>query len=453
MSEQQKSGGYDPILDSLTEGVFTVDREWRIMSFNRAAEDITGIPRDRALGRPCKDILRANICEGRCALRKTMDSGESITNRSISILDESGMQKPISITTALLKNSDGEIIGGVETFRDLTKIEKLRKELRHQYEVADIISRNHRMQTLFGVLPDIAESPSTVLIEGESGTGKELFASAVHQLSRRSKKPFVAVNCGALPDALLESELFGYKAGAFTDAKKDKLGRFAAAEGGTLFLDEIGDVSPAMQVRLLRFLQERIYEPLGSVTPVRSDVRIVAATHRDLAALVKDGSFREDLFYRINIVKLEIPPLRERLEDIPLLVEHFIERFNMLQGRELEGIGESALVCLMSHDYPGNVRELENLIERAFILCRTGQIERGHLPENICGLPAGYAKDFDSDSFKQMEASFLMNALRRHGWNRVETAKALGIHKTTLFRKINALGLTPPRGRTRNDER
>ena len=190
MNEQQKVCGYDPILDSLTEGVFTVDREWRISSFNRAAEEITGIPRERALGRPCKDILRANICEGRCALRKTMESGESITNRSISILDESGIQKPISITTALLKNSGGEIIGGVETFRDLTKIEKLRKEIRHQYEVADIISRNHRMQTLFGVLPDIAESPSTVLIEGESGTGKELFASAIHQLSRRSKKPW-----------------------------------------------------------------------------------------------------------------------------------------------------------------------------------------------------------------------------------------------------------------------
>jgi len=448
MNEQQKTCEYDPILDSLTEGVFTVDLNWQIMSFNRAAEEITGIPRERALGKPCKDILRANICESKCALRQTMDSGDPITNRSIFILDESGRQKPISITTALLKDSDGEIIGGVETFRDLTNIEKLRKEIRHQYEVADIISRNHRMQNLFGVLPDIAESPSTVLIEGESGTGKELFASAIHQLSRRSKKPFVAVNCGALPDALLESELFGYKAGAFTDAKKDKQGRFAAAEGGTLFLDEIGDVSPAMQVRLLRFLQERIYEPLGSVTPVRSDVRIVAATHRKLAELVKAGTFREDLFYRINIVKLEIPPLRDRLEDIPLLVEHFIERFNMLQARDIMGIGESALVCLMSHDYPGNVRELENLVERAFILCRDGQIERHHLPEFICGQletePSGVGGD--ADSFKQMEASFLMNALRRHGWSRVETAKALGVHKTTLFRKIKSLGLTPPRG-------
>ncbi|MBT3294620.1 MAG: sigma 54-interacting transcriptional regulator [Verrucomicrobia bacterium] len=436
---------HDPILDSITEGVFTVDQEWHITSFNRAAEEITGIPRDRAIGKPCKDILRANICEGRCALGQTMESGNPIVNRSITIVNDRGQRKPVSITTALLKDSTGEIIGGVETFRDLTRIEKLRREIRHQHELADIISRNHRMQGLFGVLPDIAESPSTVLIEGESGTGKELFAAAIHQLSKRSKKPFVAVNCGALPDTLLESELFGYKAGAFTDAKKDKPGRFALAEGGTLFLDEIGDVSPAMQVRLLRFLQERVYEPLGSVAPIRSNVRIVAATHRDLAALVKEGTFREDLFYRINIVKLEIPPLRDRLEDVPLLVEHFIDSFNTLQGKEIAGVSDDALACLMAHDYPGNVRELENLIERAFILCRSGQIEREHLPDPICHQsPMGHTGD-PCDGFKQMEAAFLMSALRQHNWNRTETAKALGIHKTTLFRKIKALDLNPPR--------
>jgi PAS domain S-box-containing protein len=436
---------HDPILDSITEGVFTVDREWRISSFNRAAEEITGIPRERAIGRPCKDILRASICEGHCALGQTMETGQPIVNRSITILDDRGRRKPISITTALLKDAEGEVIGGVETFRDLTRIERLRKEIRGQYEVEDIISRNHRMQDLFSVLPDIAESPSTVLIEGESGTGKELFAGAIHQLSKRRKKPFVAVNCGALPDTLLESELFGYKAGAFTDAKKDRPGRFAAAEGGTLFLDEIGDVSPAMQVRLLRFLQERVYEPLGSVTPVHADVRIVAATHQDLATLVAEKNFREDLYYRINIVKLQIPPLRDRLEDVPLLVEHFIDQFNTLQGKEILGVSDDALACLMAHDYPGNVRELENLIERAFILCRSGQIEREHLPEPLCHqTPIGPVAD-GSDAFKQMEASFLMSALRQHDWNRTETAKALGIHKTTLFRKIKALGLNPPR--------
>jgi len=446
MNKESQPEAYDPILDSITEGVFTVDQEWRIASFNRAAEEITGIARERAIGKPCKDILRANICEGQCALGHTMETGDPIVNRSVTIVDDRGRRKPISITTALLKDAHGKVIGGVETFRDLTRMEKLRREIRRQYEVADIISRNHRMQGLFSVLPDIADSPSTVLIEGESGTGKELFAGAIHQLSRRRKKPFVAVNCGALPDTLLESELFGYKAGAFTDAKKDKPGRFALAEGGTLFLDEIGDVSPAMQVRLLRFLQERVYEPLGSVTPVHADVRIVAATHQDLAALAGEKKFREDLYYRINIVKLEIPPLRDRLEDVPLLVEHFIDRFNTLQGKEIVGIDDEALSCLMAHDYPGNVRELENLVERAFILCRAGQIEREHLPEPVCAGFSASATAGGVDSFKQMETSFLMSALRQHNWNRTETAKALGIHKTTLFRKIKALGLKPPRG-------
>jgi PAS domain S-box-containing protein len=435
----------DAILDSITEGVFSVDREWRITSFNRAAEEITGIPRGEAIGKPCKDILRANICEGHCALGETLETGKPIVNRSVTILDAEGRLKPISITTALLKNEAGDVIGGVETFRDLSLMEKLRKELRRQYEMVDIISRNHRMQDLFGVLPDLADSASTVLIEGESGTGKELVAHAIHELSPRKKKAFVAVNCGALPDTLLESELFGYKAGAFTDARKDKPGRFAAAEGGTLFLDEIGDISPAMQVRLLRFLQERVYEPLGSVEPVRADVRIVAATHRDLTRMVSDKQFREDLYYRINIVKLQLPPLRDRLEDVPLLVDHFIDRFNTLQGKAIAGISDEALACLMAYDYPGNIRELENFIERAFILCRSGRIERKHLPEPVCtgrteGLPAEAG-----DSFEKMEAAFLMNALRRHNWNRNATARALGIHKTTLFRKLKALGLNPPR--------
>jgi len=436
---------HDPILDSITEGVFTVDRDWRITSFNRAAEEITGVPRERAIGQPCRDILRSSMCDGHCVLAKTMETGKPIVNQSKTIVDERGRRKPVNITTALLKDADGRVIGGVETFRDLTKMEQLRKEIRQQYEVADIISRNHRMQGLFSVLPDIAESPSTVLIEGESGTGKELFANAIHQLSPRREKPFVAVNCGALPDTLLESELFGYKAGAFTDAKKDKPGRFAAAEGGTLFLDEIGDVSPAMQVRLLRFLQERVYEPLGSVTPVHADVRIVAATRRDLSAMVKEKEFREDLYYRINIVKLEIPPLRDRLEDVPLLAEHFIDHFNTLQGKEIVGVSEKALTCLMSHDYPGNVRELENIVERAFILCRSGRIGLEHLPDPVCHRSPAVGGVEDFDSFKQMESAFLMNALRRHDWNRTDTAKALGIHKTTLFRKIKALGLNPPR--------
>jgi len=444
MPNRPKREDYDVILDSITEGVFTVDRQWRITSFNREAEAITGIPRDSALGQPCKEVLRANICEGQCALRQTIETGTPIIGKAVTILDAEGNRHPISISTAILKDRQGNVIGGVETFRDLTMIEELRKQIERDYSFEDIISRSRRMRDLFNILPQIAESSSTVLIQGESGTGKELFARAIHDLSPRSKKPFVAVNCGALPDTLLESELFGYKAGAFTDAKKDKPGRFALAEGGTLLLDEIGDVSPALQVRLLRFSQERVYEPLGSVESVEADVRIIAATNKDLAELVQSGGFREDLFYRINVVTLDLPPLRDRQEDIPLLVDHFIARLNREQGKDVTGVSDEALACLMSHNYPGNVRELENLIERAFVLCRSGQIEVKCLPPLCAASVSDGPKPPDFTSFKAMEAAFLMNALRRNNWSRLKTAQELGIHKTTLFRKIKSLGLKVP---------
>lgn len=438
----------DIILDSITEGVFTVDRQWRITSFNRAAEMITGIPREEALGQPCKDILRANICEEKCALHETILTGKPIVGKTVTILDAEGNRRPVSISTAILKNKSGRIIGGVETFRDLTMIEQLRKEIEREYSFEDIISRSHRMREIFNIIPQVADSPSTVLIQGESGTGKELIARAIHTLSPRRRKPFVAVNCGALPDTLLESEIFGYKAGAFTDAKKDKPGRVARAKGGTLFLDEIGDISPALQVRLLRFLQDHVYEPLGAVEPVKADVRVIAATNKNLLELVKREEFREDLFYRINVVCIEVPPLRERMEDIPLLVDHFIGRMNHIQGKEVTGITGEALTSLMSHNYPGNIRELENIIERAFVICSSGEIESKHLPEPLCDIAyAKHPKQTGFMTFKQMESAFLLNALRRNNWNRLETARQLGIHKTTLFRKIKSLGLEiPPSG-------
>ena len=430
------------ILDSITEGVFTVDGNWRITSFNRAAERITGIPRERAIGQPCRDIFRANICEHECSLHQTIETGSPIIGRTVKILDAQGNRKPIGISTAILRDRDGQVIGGVETFRDLTMIEELRKQIERSYCCEDILTCNYRIRQMFAILPAIAETSSTVLIEGETGTGKELFARAIHNLSPRGKRPFVAVNCGALPDTLLESELFGYKAGAFTDARRDKPGRVAAAEGGTLFLDEIGDISAALQVRLLRFLQERVYEPLGSTQPVRADVRMIAATNKNLAELIKSTQFRDDLYYRINVVRLQIPPLRERMEDVPLLVDHFIARFNALQGKEVAGVSDEVLSGLMSHHYPGNIRELENIIERAFVLCRSGQIEPRHISDFApC---AGAAEVATLGRLHQLEAAFFMSALRRHNWNRLETARSLGMHKTTLFRKIRSLGLRIP---------
>jgi len=432
------------ILDSITEGVFTVDRDFRITSFNLAAEKITGIPRKQANGRYCREILRASICEGRCALHQTMRTGRPAIGKNVVILDGKGNRKPVSITTAILRNKKGEIIGGVETFRDLTMVEKLRKEIEKGYSFEDIISRSHLMKELFDILPNVAESGSTVLLEGESGTGKELFARALHSLSPRRKGPFVAVNCAALPDTLLESELFGYKAGAFTDARKDSPGRFARAAGGTLFLDEIGDISPALQSRLLRVIQERTYEPLGATETLSADVRIIAATNKHLADLVLAGTFREDLFYRINIITMTIPALRKRMEDIPLLVDHFIGRLNRLQGRDVAGVTDEAMTCLMSHRYPGNVRELENIIERAFILCRAGPIGRRHLPDYLCDKPRPDAAYEPGRlvGLRQAETDFIINALERNGWNRRKTAGELGIHKTTLFRKMKKLGIS-----------
>ena len=305
---------------------------------------------------------------------------------------------------------------------------------------------NSEMRTIFEMLPVVADSTSTILLEGETGTGKELFAHAIHNLSPRRAKPFIAVNCGALPDTLLESELFGYKAGAFTDAKRDKPGRFALAQGGTIFLDEIGDISPALQVRLLRVLQEKTYEPLGSVKQMRADVRIIAATNRDLESLVREKIFRDDLYYRLNVVKIAVPPLRERKEDIPLLVEHFIDRFNKIQGKNIISISEAALTYLMRYEFPGNVRELENIIERAFIMCRSNQINQSHLPTLFEHEGLGDAKSKDpGESLRKVEAAFLMNALKRNDWNRLKTAQELGIHKSTLFRKIRSLGLSVPR--------
>jgi len=371
------------MLDSINEGIFTVDSQWCVTSFNHAAERITGTPRQEALGKLCSEVFRANICEQSCALKQTMSTGKPIINATAHIINHDGHRVPIRISTALLKDDQGRVMGGVETFQDLSQIEQLQKELQAKYTIEDIVGHSPAMKQLFELLPQIAESSSTVLIEGASGTGKELFAKAIHNLSPRRNKRFVAVNCAALPDSLLESELFGHKAGAFTDARRDKPGRFVRADKGTILLDEIGDISSAMQIRLLRVLQERIVEPLGSVEPVKVDVRVLAATNKDLSRLVREGKFRDDLYYRIRVIQLKLPILQERREDIPLLVDHSIAKFNHLQGKDISGVSDEVIARLMNYDYPGNIRELENIIEQAFVLCRGGLIELHHLPQEL----------------------------------------------------------------------
>lgn len=431
----------DTILNCIADGVFTVDLEWRITSFNRAAEQITGIPREEALGRPCREVFRANICEEACVLRGTMETGLNIVNKPVYIMTVKGKRIPISVSTALLRDEGGLVTGGVETFRDLSMVEELRKSLRHQYTFEDMLSKNKQMQDIFALLPQIAESDSTVLIVGESGTGKELFVRAIHNLSRRKEGPLVAVNCGALPDTLLESELFGYVAGAFTDAKKDKPGKFAIAEGGTIFLDEIGDMSPALQVRLLRVLQEREYVPLGGTRSVKTNVRVTAATNKDIDRMAGEGTFRQDLYYRINVVRIAVPPLRDRREDIPLLVEYVIDRLNRLGGKCIAGISEEALAVLMQHHWPGNIRELENVIEHASILSGSGLIRIEHLPEGV--VPADLGKmPPPGKTLEEMEARYIVQALNRNQGRKIATARELGIDKSTLWRKMRKYSIS-----------
>lgn len=433
----------DVILDSITEGVFTVDKDWKITSFNKAAEQITGIPRQQAIGKVCRDILRANVCETDCALKHTMDTGEEIINKPVYIVDAKGDRRAITISTALLRDKDGRIIGGVETFRDMSQLEQLRKEVKKQYSFDDIISKNHQIQEIFNIIPDIAKSDCTVLIEGDTGTGKELFARALHNLSPRKDKPFIAINCAALPDNLLESELFGYKAGAFTDAKKDKPGKFAAADGGTIFLDEIGDISQALQVKLLRVLQEKTYEPVGAVESVKADARVITATNKELAKSVDKGEFRQDLYYRINVVKLRLPPLRKRKEDIPLLVDHFINRFNSLYDKNICCVSDEVMGLLLKYDFPGNIRELENIIEHCFILCRSDVIEKKHLPDSLKQLSDEQLQiDSEQMTLQQAEEVMIRQALKRSFGNKTAAAKQLGINPSTLFRKLKKLGIT-----------
>lgn len=438
----------DLILDSIADGVFTVDRNWQITSFNRAAEEITGWTKEDALGKSCSQIFHSSICGKNCAIAESLYSGGPVTNRSITIRNHHGERIPISISAAPLTDHEGNIIGGVETFRDLTTITSLRKQLTQQYTFEEIISKAVSMQRLFKIMPEIARSPSTVLILGESGTGKELVARALYSASERKEKPFVIVNCGALPETLLESELFGYKAGAFTDARKDKEGRFAAAEGGTLFLDEIGEIPQSVQVKLLRVLQEKVYEPLGSNTPVKADVRIITATNRDLQAYVQDGQFREDLFYRLNVVRINLPPLRERKEDIPLLVDHFVKKYSAQQGKDIVGISGPALSILMRYDYPGNIRELENIIEYSFILCEGGYIQPEHLPEPFAPGSAGEGGTAvlknGPQTLEDAEQQAIEIALDRNKWKKMTTCRELGISKDTLRRKIKKYGLQNP---------
>ena len=435
-----KAESYRTILDSIAEGVFTVDLEWHITSFNKAAEKITGVAKADAIGRPCSEIFSTNVCKTDCVLRKVIDGNTPLANIPVYMHRSDSKRIPISVNASILRDNGGRVIGGVETFRDLSVLNRLRKSFNTNNRFEDMVSRNEKMLQIFSTLLQIADSDCTVLIEGATGTGKELLAKAVHKNSPRKTGPFVPVNCGALPDTLIESELFGYKAGAFTDAKKDKPGRFARAQNGTIFLDEIGDVSPTVQSRLLRVLEDKIYEPLGSIKPSRTNARVVVASHRNLDRLVEEKKFREDLYFRINVMKLNLPKLSERKEDIPLLVNHFIRCFNREKNKNIVGVTHEAMAALLLYDWPGNIRELENAIEHAFVLCKSDMIFLQLLPDKILSeINATFSGS--GRTLREIEKNSIFQALHRNNWKKMVTAKELGINKNTLRRKMIRYGI------------
>lgn len=438
----------DIILESISDGVFTVDSQWRITSFNRAAEQIIGISRKEAIGKLCHEVFKSNMCERLCPLRKTMQTGKPVINMEGFCINPSGERIPISVSTAILKDEAGRIIGGAETFRDLRELEELKQQLELDPVKGDLTSRSPAMRPILEMLPAVAGSSSVVLIQGETGTGKEVTARAIHRQSPQAKGPFVAVNCGALPDTLLESELFGYKKGAFTGADRDKIGRFKQADGGTLFLDEIGEISPAMQVKLLRVLQEGVYESLGSTKSEKSRARVICATNRNLKQMVEEGSFRRDLFYRINVITFNLPPLRERREDIPDLAEYFLRKYRIKMGKSIQGFSEEVYAAFYAYPWPGNIRELENVIERAVVLCTGDRIDISCLPDDVLHVLRG-GEVQTTDSYRppfMSEPERIMEALERNNFNRTLTAKDLGIHRATLYRKMKLYGIGGERG-------
>jgi len=436
----------DQILDFIDDGIFTVDRDFNITSFNRAAEKITGVTEKDALSKNCAAVFNTPICRTACPLKEAMKKEKQVGGVNIEINTGAGKILPICVTAGPIYGRDGAITGGIEIFRDMSNIEVLKKELDEKYSHYDIVGKSEYMKTLFNILPDVAESDCNVLLEGPSGSGKSLVAKTVHNLSERSKKPFITVNCGALPETLLESELFGYARGAFTDAKKDKPGRFALAEGGTIFLDEIAEMPFHLQVKLLRVIEDRRYEPLGGVATKTADVRIIAATNKDLGAMVKKEKFREDLYYRLKIVNLKIPALAERREDIEMLARHFIKTFNARKNNKINEISSKVLEFFAVYDFPGNVRELENILEYCYIFCKGGKLLPEHLPadcrEFVSGMAALTPKITKSSplalgrAVENAEKISIINAIERFGGDKKSAAKFLKIDYSTLWRKM-----------------
>ena len=426
------------IFKSISEGVFTTDLNRKIISFNPAAERITGYKASEAIGKHCFDIFHTEICHKRCPLMDTLKNHDPVENTRVTMVARDGCEIPISESTEILRDDEGNYIGAVVFFRDISAIEEYKKCCDKAKILNDIVSVNPEMQKIIQMLPDIAESECNVLIQGPSGCGKEVIAQAIHNLSPRKYGSYIKINCAALPATLLESELFGYSKGAFTDAKRDKPGQFCLANGGTLLLDEIGEMDVSLQVKLLRVLSNGEFQPLGSTKTMRTDARILTSTNTDIQTAIKERRFREDLYFRINVVNIQIPPLSERPEDIPLLVEHFMKLFKEKFHKPIERISPAAIATLRKYPFPGNARELENAIEHAFVMCHGDEIKVKHLPLNIINKVAN-TKEFVQN--KKSERNVIEESLMRNKGNKTRTAEELGIHRVTLYRKLKRYGM------------
>ena len=432
------------VLDSMALGVITFTRSGHILSFNAGAEKMTGYKREEAIGKSCTEILRCSLCRVNCPLEQILKTEEIPSEIEGEIKSLQGTAIPVRISFSLFQNDEMKPLGVVGIFEDRSLIHHLEKKIYQQFTCGDIISRDPKMERILALIPLVADRDVTVLIQGPTGSGKDLLAKVIHEQSSRSKGPYIKVNCAAIPETLLESEMFGYARGAFTGALQDKPGLFQLADKGTIFLDEIGDLPLALQAKLLRVLEDKEFYPLGAKKTVKVDVRILAATNQDLEMMIGERKFREDLFYRLNVIRLELPPLRERLKDIPLLIDNFLKKNNLEKGKQIRRFEETALNILLHYDYPGNIRELENIIEHACLLCPGDHIQVDHLPLFLQPLPFTQKKGLLSGKKRTLdEEGLIRDTLKATHWNRQETARALKMDRTTLWRKMKHFDLKP----------
>ncbi len=434
----------DAIFNSNIEGTFTIDKNWNVTSFNNSAVKITGYKKSEAVGKKCWEIFNSPLCRDGCHMEQTMHKGKSTIGNELEIVNKTGQKISIRVNTAILRDNKNDTIGAVETFIDISDIKNLSAHLDEVFKYENIVGKNKEIKQIIAVLESVAQTDSSVLITGESGTGKELAARAIHLNSPRRTGPFTAINCSAFVESLIESELFGHEKGAFTGAVKAKTGRFEMAQGGTLFLDEIGDLSPAIQTKLLRVLETREFEKVGGNKNIKLDARIIAATNKNLAEEIAAGRFREDLLYRINIINIHLPPLRERKDDLPLLVKHFISHFNEKLGKKVKSFSSSAYDVLLEYNWPGNIRELENVIEHCFVLCNGEIIQAEHLPKHLRNTQIKNGKKNitqNNSSILEAEKDIITAALERNRGNRGNTAKELNVNPSTLWRKMKKLNI------------